>query len=72
MSDDAANVASGEGAPEPDAQPVPPNPDDYSGCCGGGCNPCVFDLYWDAHARYEISLAAWQERQARERPGDNP
>ncbi len=42
-----------------DAKPEPPNPDDYSGCCGGGCLPCVYDLYWEAQARYEIALAAW-------------
>ncbi len=59
MSEDAVTA---EDASASDAKPVPPNPDDYSGCCGGGCNPCVFDLYWDAQARYEIALAAWQER----------
>ena len=46
------------------AKPLPPNPDDYSGCCGGGCLPCVFDLYWEAHTRYETALAEWQARQS--------
>ena len=45
-----------------DPQPQPPNAEDYSGCCDSGCSPCVFDLYWDAMARYEIQLAAWRER----------
>ena len=46
-----------------DPQPQPPNAEDYSGCCDSGCSPCVYDLYWDAMARYEIQLAAWRERQ---------
>jgi len=50
------------GAPD-DPQPVPPNPDDYTGCCDSGCTPCVFDLYWEAVARYEQALAAWEARQ---------
>ncbi len=45
-----------------DAKPEPPNPDDYSGCCDSGCSPCVYDLYWEAQARYEIALAEWQAR----------
>jgi hypothetical protein len=48
-------------APAPlDTKPEPPNPDDYSGCCDSGCSPCVYDLYWEAQARYEIALAEWQ------------
>jgi len=47
----------------PDLRPVPPNAEDYSGCCDSGCTPCVYDLYWDAMARYEQALAAWEQRQ---------
>ena len=47
----------------PDSKPVPPNPDDYGGCCDSGCTPCVYDLYWEAHARYQIALAEWQASQ---------
>lgn len=56
MTDDATLHAS------EDTKPQPPNPEDYAGCCDSGCNPCVYDLYWDAVAHYEIVLAAWQER----------
>ena len=45
-------------------KPEPPNPDDYSGCCDSGCSPCVYDLYWDAQAHYEVALAEWQARHA--------
>jgi hypothetical protein len=36
----------------------PPERPDPSECCGGGCSPCIFDLY-------EEELARWRERQAR-------
>lgn len=42
-----------------DPKPVPPNAEDYSGCCDSGCTPCIYDLYWDAMARYEKALAEW-------------
>ncbi len=58
-SDPAAAV--GEQA---DPKPVPPNAEDYSGCCASGCTPCVYDLYWEALARYEKALAEWQIRQS--------
>ena len=51
-----------------DIKPQAPNPEDYAGCCDSGCNPCVYDLYWDAVARHEIALAAWQERHPAEIP----
>lgn len=51
------------GAPH-DAKPQPPDPDNYTGCCDSGCTPCVFDLYWEAVARYEQALAEWDARQA--------
>ncbi|WP_370444257.1 oxidoreductase-like domain-containing protein [Candidatus Burkholderia verschuerenii] len=38
-------------------------------CCQSGCNPCVFDLYDEAMARYEADLAAWKARHG-ERPDD--
>jgi hypothetical protein len=60
MSDNAASGA------RPGVKPVPPNPEDYSGCCDGGCNPCVFDLYWEAQAQYEAALAEWQLQHAGE------
>jgi hypothetical protein len=45
-----------------EAKPQPPNPDDYTGCCDSGCSPCVYDLYWEAQARYEVALAEWNLR----------
>lgn len=39
----------------PDPPPERPDP---SECCGGGCSPCIMDLY-------EEELAQWRERQSR-------
>jgi hypothetical protein len=44
-------------------RPVPParpNPED---CCGGGCNPCIFEQYEEAMERYEQALERWNARQ---------
>jgi Oxidoreductase-like protein, N-terminal len=46
----------------PDSAPVPPREPDAIECCGSGCAPCVYDLYWEAVARYEADLEAWQTR----------
>lgn len=35
-------------------QPVQPLP---SQCCGGGCSPCVFDIYHRDLARWEVARA---------------
>ena len=59
MSDDIPNSATPDA---PDAKPVPPNPEDYAGCCDSGCSPCVYDLYWEAQDKYEAALAEWQTR----------
>lgn len=42
------------------ARPQPPVAPDLDDCCRSGCNPCVFDLYDDALARYEKALAIWE------------
>jgi len=42
--------------------PVPPVEPEPWQCCGSGCEPCVYDRYWDALARYEQALEAWQRR----------
>jgi hypothetical protein len=55
--------------PPPD-QPVRPSKDD---CCGGGCNPCIFELYEAEFQRYEAELQAWRERKMRrEKDGSGP
>ena len=46
--------------PDPEPQP-PPAPEPWE-CCQSGCQPCVYDLYWEACARFEAELAAWQLR----------
>jgi hypothetical protein len=47
-----------------DPPPVPPLEPEPGACCQSGCDPCVYDLYWEAVDRYEQALAAWQARQA--------
>ena len=32
-------------------------------CCQSGCDPCVYDHYWEAYAKYEQALADWELRQ---------
>lgn len=52
-------------APDPSLpRPLPPVVPELEDCCRSGCNPCVFDLYEDALARYEAALAAWEAAQA--------
>ncbi|HXT05204.1 MAG TPA: oxidoreductase-like domain-containing protein [Casimicrobiaceae bacterium] len=51
-----------ERPPRDDPPPVAPIRPDNDECCGGGCNPCIFDLYEEARERYEEALAAWHER----------
>lgn len=54
------NVASGRTG---DARPLPPREPESGECCQSGCDPCVYDRYWEACARYEQALADWQARQ---------
>ncbi|MCH8505607.1 MAG: oxidoreductase-like domain-containing protein [Ectothiorhodospiraceae bacterium] len=44
--------------PELPPRPTPPEPDE---CCGGGCIPCVYDLYEEALERWERKVAARRE-----------
>lgn len=50
-----------------DPKPEAPREPQLEDCCGNGCTPCVFDLYADALERYQLALAAWEERH-RKRP----
>lgn len=55
--------------PEPtladDPPPIPPTRPGKDDCCGGSCDPCIFDLYEDEFERYLAELRAWQERTGR-------
>ena len=48
-----------------DPRPVPPERPSPEDCCNSSCNPCIFDLYADALARYQNELQEWEERHAR-------
>lgn len=62
MNREPASAAAARAVPDPAPQaPVEPALED---CCGSGCTPCIFDLYQDAYDRYQVSLHAWQARQA--------
>lgn len=43
--------------------PQPPRDPESDECCQSGCVPCVYDIYWEAYARYEAALLEWQTRQ---------
>lgn len=45
-----------------DPMPEPPSEPDAGSCCQSGCDPCVYDLYWQAYDRYEQALADWHSR----------
>ena len=46
-----------------DPKPEPPRAPEQWECCQSGCDPCVYDLYWQAVDRYEAALRAWEARQ---------
>ena len=48
----------------PKSKPQPPREPEADECCRSGCEPCVFDRYADACARYEEELAAWERSNA--------
>ena len=48
-----------------DPRPQPPREPEAGECCQSGCDPCVFDLYWQACKRYEQALTEWEARQER-------
>lgn len=50
---------SAEFRPDPDGDDLPPPPEkpDPLDCCGGGCAPCIYDLY-------EEELIEWQKQVA--------
>ena len=46
----------------PDPRPEPPREPEAGDCCQSGCEPCIYDLYWDALERYERALRDWTLR----------
>lgn len=47
----------------------PPEPEPWA-CCQSGCDPCVYDRYWEALTNYEAALRSWEARQAE--PASDP
>ena len=47
---------------ETDPRPQPPARPHAMDCCGGGCCPCVFDLYEQELERYQAALGEWSRR----------
>ncbi len=50
-----------------DPVPAPPAAPTMRDCCRGGCDPCVFQIFEEELARYEVKLREWKLRH----PGDN-
>lgn len=50
--------------PPDDPRPVPPERPGDDECCGSGCDPCIFDYYYQELDRYREELRAWEARQA--------
>ena len=44
--------------------PVAPPKPEPGACCGNGCDPCVYDEYWDALDQYKTALAEWERKLA--------
>ena len=44
-----------------DLRPEPPREPEPNECCESGCDPCVYDRYWEACASYEQALALYRE-----------
>lgn len=45
-----------------DPPPQRPREPDPCECCQSGCDPCVYDRYWEAMERYEQALRDWEAR----------
>ena len=45
-----------------DVELEPPREPEAWECCQNGCDPCVYDRYWQALERYEQALVAWKAR----------
>ncbi len=45
-----------------DPRPLPPPEPEPWECCQSGCDPCVYDRYWQELEQYEAALAQWLRR----------
>jgi len=45
-----------------DPRPEPPTRPLATDCCGGGCSPCIFEIYESELERYEKALSEWRAR----------
>lgn len=50
-------------AADPDPKPEKPRAPETWECCQSGCEPCVYDRYWEALTNYETALQHWESRQ---------
>ncbi|MDX1653689.1 MAG: oxidoreductase-like domain-containing protein [Candidatus Competibacteraceae bacterium] len=69
MSDDSQH-------PRPICEDLPPPPrrPDPDECCGGGCNPCIFDCYEEALENWQRQVEALSRRRSKpdqEKPTDS-
>ena len=51
---------------EADREPQKPREPEPWECCQSGCDPCVYDRYWEALDRYEQALREWRSRHPRQ------
>jgi Oxidoreductase-like protein, N-terminal len=45
-----------------DLRPVPPCEPTPEECCQRGCEPCIFDRYYEALERHQQALDTWLKR----------
>jgi hypothetical protein len=55
-------VTRSEAPADEDPPPQAPRAPEPGECCQSGCEPCIYDTYWDAMERYELALKAWRAR----------
>jgi len=48
--------------PDDDPAPVAPVWPGDDACCGNGCEPCVFDFFYEEQERYRAALRSWKAR----------
>ncbi|CEM18378.1 unnamed protein product [Vitrella brassicaformis CCMP3155] len=60
-----------DGRRVPRRKPEPPEKPDPDDCCGSGCSPCIFDIYYTELEDYEKDLAVWEEAERRRREADS-